>query len=364
MTSSPESKTHSPSGDCLAALEEMQAQIARANESRTRLKVVGGATKDFYGRSTDGEILKTSHYSGIIDYEPAELVITARAGTSLSEIQKTLADANQMLAFEPPQFGGRATLGGAVAAGLSGPRRPFAGAIRDAVLGVKILPSSAEPLSFGGQVMKNVAGYDVARLMTGAMGTLGLLLEVSLRVAPCPKKDSTLVWKTTLSDAHQRMLALARRPLPITAMAFDGEFLRVRLAGHGSAVHEAERELSADAVESNEFWDALNNHRLPYFDSELPLWRLSVAPDSVLDLAGQWLWDWGGACRWLLSDKAPEEIRASVVELGGHATLFRNGDIDMPFTPLPAANLALHRQVKSVFDPHGILNFGRMYPNL
>jgi glycolate oxidase FAD binding subunit len=347
--------------DCAAQLDEMRATIVQANESRSRLKIVGGGSKEFYGRRISGTTLKTSAYRGIIDYEPSELVMTARAGTRLSDIEKTLGEANQMLAFEPPQFSNDSTIGGVVVAGLSGPRRPFAGAVRDAVLGVKMMPSNGESLSFGGQVMKNVAGYDVARLMTGSMGTLGVLLEVSLRVAPCPSTQSTLAWETAGADAHQRMLELARRPLPITAMAYDGTHFRVRLAGHPSAVHDAQHELAADAIESNEFWTALNNQRLPFFQSELPLWRLSVAPGSALDLPGGWLWDWGGACRWLLSDQAPETIRASVRELGGHATLFRNGDIDSPFMPLPAVNLALHRQVKNAFDPHGIFNYGRMY---
>lgn len=364
MTSISENRAYLSSGDCAARLDDIRTQIVAANEARSRLRIIGGATKDFYGRQIDGAVLNISTYSGIVEYEPAELVITARAGTRLCDIEDTLGEANQMLAFEPPSFGSESTLGGVVAAGLAGPRRPFAGALRDAVLGVKLMPSNGDALSFGGQVMKNVAGYDVARLMAGSMGTLGVLLEVSLRVAPRPNTESTLVWETNEAHAHQRMLALARRPLPITAMAYDGKYFRVRLAGHASAVEEAERELSPDSVQPNEFWNELNSQRLAFFHSELPLWRLSVAPASVLDLSGECLWDWGGAVRWLLSNEVPDTIRASVRAVGGHATLFRNGEIDAPFMPLAAPNLALHRQIKAVFDPNGIFNYGRMYPAL
>ncbi len=344
---------------------EFAAQIRRAKASGTALEIVGGGTKKFYGRPVRGEQLETVGNSGIVEYEAAELVITARAGTRLADIERTLAEQGQMLLFEPPHFGSGSTIGGVVAAGLSGPRRPYAGAVRDAVLGVTVMTGNAERLSFGGQVMKNVAGYDVSRLMTGAMGTLGLLLRVSIRVGPRPQSECTAVWEMNEAEAHKRMLELARQALPITAMAFNGSLLRIRIAGHHLAVAEAERSLVPDSTEPNNYWQDLRDQRLPFFDSAEPLWRLSLPPASApIDLSGAWLWDWGGACRWLISSESAERVRSRAIAAGGHATLFRAADNDSPFTPLDAVNLRIHRRLKETFDPAHIFNPGRMYVDI
>lgn len=365
LSSGPSSADTNSSSDVQLAYDKFVALIGQAQQSGKALKIIGGDTKAFYGRSTEGELLETHAYSGIVEYQPTELVITVRAGTRLVDVEQTLAEQGQMLAFEPPQFGDASTIGGIVAAGLSGPRRPHAGSVRDAVLGVRIMNSNGRSLSFGGQVMKNVAGYDVSRLMTGSMGTLGLLLEVSIRVGPKPQSERTLVWKLALPDAHKRMIEMSRLSLPITGMSCDDSYLRVRLAGHASAVAEAEVKLAPDATGSNDYWQELRDQTLPFFKSGESLWRLSVLPAAApFEIDGDWLWDWGGACRWLKSDGAGEKIRSAAVGAGGHATLFRGADNDSPFAVLDDVSLRLHRRLKKTFDPDGIFNPGRMYPEI
>ena len=365
LFSGPSPADTDPNSDVQLAYDKFVTLIGQAQQSGEALKIVGGDTKAFYGRSTEGELLETHAYSGIVEYQPAELVITVRAGTRLVEVEQTLVEQDQMLAFEPPQFGDASTIGGIVAAGLSGPRRPYAGSVRDAVLGVTIMNSNAKSLSFGGQVMKNVAGYDVSRLMTGSMGTLGLLLAVSIRVGPKPQSERTLVWKLALPDAHKRMIEMSRLSLPITGMSCDDSYLRVRLAGHASAVAEAEVKLVPDATGSNDYWRELRDQTLSFFESGESLWRLSVPPAvAPLEIDGDWLWDWGGACRWLKSNGAGEQIRSTADGAGGHATLFRGADNDPPFALLDDVNLRLHRRLKKTFDPDGIFNPGRMYAEI
>jgi glycolate oxidase FAD binding subunit len=345
--------------------EQITATVRKAGESGAPLNIVGGGTKAFYGRRAAGAPLATSAYRGIVEYEASELVITVRAGTTLQLVEQTLAEENQCFSFEPPSFGSGCTVGGVVAAGLSGPRRPYAGAVRDAVLGVTVLSSSAEPLRFGGQVMKNVAGYDVSRLMAGAMGTLGLLLAVSLRVAPRPERECTLLWELPEARAHERMRAIARRPWPVSAMSFDGRFLRARLSGHAETVRDAEIKLDPEAIATTDYWRELNNQTLSFFQSSEPLWRLSVAPAAELPpLAGDWLWDWGGACRWVKSREPAARIREAARLGGGHATLFRGDAGDAPFAPLDRVSLKIHRRLKKTFDPEGIFNPGRLYAEL
>jgi glycolate dehydrogenase FAD-binding subunit len=354
-----------PGGDTKDAYERFVSTVRQSRESRVPINIVGGGSKAFYGRIAVGGTLETSEYSGIVDYEASELVITVRAGTPLRRVEEALAAERQMLAFEPPCFGNACTIGGVIAAGLSGPRRPYAGAVRDAMLGVAVMSSSAQCLSFGGRVMKNVAGYDVSRLMAGAMGTLGLLLEFSIRVAPRPEYEATLVWQLAAAEAHARMIAMARQPWPVSASSFDGECLRVRMSGHADAVREAEVKLAPDASESTAYWGELRDQTLAFFESPEPLWRLSVQPAAApLALEGEWLWEWGGALRWLQSREPAERIRAAARAAAGHATLFRGGSEDSPFMPLDGVTLRLHRRLKQAFDPEGIFNPGRMYVEL
>lgn len=343
---------------------ELRQRVAAAFAAGTPLCIAGGRSKDFYGRAPRGELLSVAGHRGIVNYQPAELVITARAGTPLSDIEMALADQRQMLAFEPPQFGGRATLGGTIACGLSGPRRPYAGAARDFVLGVTVINGRGERLRFGGEVMKNVAGFDVARLMVGALGTLGLLLDISLKVLPRPAQDLTLVQEWEAADAITEMNRWAARPLPVSASCYDGDRLYLRLSGTETAVSAASRHIGGEPLaEAAMFWENLREQRHAYFGGPAPLWRLSLPPATTpLTLPGKWLFEWGGAQRWLRTDLDEAAVRHAAQEAGGHASLFRGGDREGEcFHPLPAALQALHRRLREAFDPKGIFNPGRMY---
>lgn len=349
-------------------LQDLIERIEAANRAHRPLHLVGGDTKCFYGRETRGERLSIAELQGIIAYEPTELVLTARAGTRLTEIEAVLASRGQMLAFEPPRFGSEATLGGMVAAGLSGPRRPYVGAVRDFVLGVKCLTASGQVLSFGGQVMKNVAGYDVSRLMAGALGTLGILLEVSLKVLPRPEHEITLRRAASLQEAIDLMNTLAGEPLPLSGACYDGATLYLRLSGMHHGVAAARSAMGGDELREGEsFWPDVREQRLPFFtEGGLPLWRLSVPPATPpIDIEGDWLIDWGGAQRWLRSYASPKEIRQAASERGGYATLFRGGDRQGEvFAKLTPALEQVHRRLKRAFDPNGILNPGRLYSYL
>jgi len=346
---------------------DLQARVQQAIGDGSPLEIVGGGTKAFYGRAPQGEPLSIAGHAGVVSYEPTELVLTARSGTPLAAIEAALAANGQMLAFEPPHFGASATLGGCVAAGLSGPGRPYGGAVRDHVLGVRLLNGRGEVLRFGGEVMKNVAGYDVSRLMVGALGTLGVLLEVSVKVLPRPPVEVTLCQPSTAAQAIEAMNRWAGRPLPISAAAFDGEQLHVRLSGTESGVRAARSRIGGEPqADGDAFWERLREHRHAFFESPLPLWRLSVPPAiGPLDLPGKSLVDWGGAQRWLASDAPAAQIRAAAVAAGGHATLFRGGDrTGEVFQPLAPAVAALHRNLKAAFDPAGLFNRGRLYADL
>ena len=342
----------------------LQATVLRSIEQRTPLQIVGGNSKAFYGRTLHVEHLSVAEHCGVVSYQPAELVITARAGTRLADIETLLAQHGQSIPFEPPIFSASATLGGAIASGLSGPRRPYAGSARDCMLGIKILNGKGEILSFGGQVMKNVAGFDVSRLMAGSMGTLGVLLEISLKILPHPEMEQTWVFNFNAADAIRQMNLWAGQPLPLSGAAFDGQHLYLRLSGSAAALRAAHEKLGGELLaEGAAFWESVRNQTAAFFHTDVPLWRVSVpAATAPLELDGEWLIDWGGAQRWLKTSVTAEIIRTSVAKTGGHATLFRGGDRSgAVFHPLSAPLAALHRRLKEAFDPHGILNPGRMY---
>jgi glycolate oxidase FAD binding subunit len=348
-------------------VDQLAASIRDAAAHGTPLRIVGGGTKDFYGGPARGETLATSAWRGIVEYDPTELVITARAGTPLAEIEAALREKRQMLAFEPPHFGVTSTLGGCIAAGLSGPRRACAGSVRDFVLGVRILDGNGADLRFGGRVMKNVAGYDVSRLMTGALGTLGVILEASLKVLPLPPAETTLQFQSTETDALARMNEWAAQPLPISATAWHEGDLRVRLSGSAAAVDAATRKLGGAAVEpiaAKGYWHGIREHTDAWFADPRPLWRLSLKSTApAVELPGSQFIEWGGARRWLKTDAAPQTIRGTAAQAGGHATLFRGGDkMAGVFQPLSAPLMRIHQRLKQSFDPAGILNPGRMYP--
>jgi glycolate oxidase FAD binding subunit len=351
------------------ALEALQARIRAAAQTGSPLRIRGGGTKDFYGGALTGDVVDTRVYAGIIDYEPAELVITARAGTSLAAIESAMRARGQMLAFEPPRFADGGTLGGAVATGLSGPRRPYAGAVRDLVLGVRVLDGVGAHLSFGGRVMKNVAGFDVARLMTGALGTLGLITEISLKCLPMSKTESTVSFECSADEAIRRGNEWAGQPLPLSATCYHQGRLRVRLSGAQPAVAAAMTKLGGErAAEGDAFWINVRDHTHPFFAevkaAGTPLWRLSVKSTApYTDLGGEQLIEWGGALRWLAAGERtdPQKVRQWTAGQGGHATLFRAAGKDgNVFHPLDETLAGLHRKLKAVFDPHGIFNRGRL----
>jgi glycolate oxidase FAD binding subunit len=337
-------------------------RIRGAASRKERLRIRGGGTKDFYGAMVDGEMLDISPYAGVVAYEPKELVLTVRAGTRLAEVEAILAAQRQMLPFEPPHFGGAATIGGAVASGLSGPRRPYAGSARDFVLGTRVANGKGEDLSFGGRVIKNVAGYDVSRLMTGALGTLGVITEISFKVLPKPAAETTLVYELGEAAAIEQANLWAGLPLPLSATAWQDGKLRVRLSGAATAVAAAKVKMGGEEIDAGDYWRDLREHRLAYF-SHPALWRVSVpqTTEPVMQDHAQ-LIEWGGGLRWIAGDVDPLTLRSTVERVGGHATLFRGGDKSVGvFHPLKPALLKIHRRLKEAFDPAGILNSGRMY---
>ncbi len=332
------------------------------------LCIRGAGSKDFYGNAAQGEVLDTRGYSGIVAYEPTELYVTAKCGTPSAEIEAELAAQGQFLAFEPPRFSPDSTVGGAVAAGLSGPRRVSAGALRDFVLGVKLLDGAARELTFGGQVMKNVAGYDVSRMIAGSLGTLGLITEVSLKVLPQPVADATLRFEMSQSAALEKLNRWAGQPLPLVASAWESGVLTIRLAGARAAIEAAKQKVGAGGTADVMFWDVLRDQTAVFFKTDT-LWRLSVpstAPE--LKLPGEQLIEWGGALRWLKSSASAETIRAAAAAVGGSATLYR-APAELKekvgaFAPVPAQLMALHLNLKAAFDPQGIFNPGRLYKEL
>jgi glycolate oxidase FAD binding subunit len=351
------------------SLESLQRAIREAAASGEPLRLRGGGSKDFYGNEPRGAILDTRGHAGIVSYEATELVVTARCGTRLSELEAALEREGQCLPFEPPHFGEEATIGGCGAAGLSGPRRAAAGALRDFVLGAKIVDGRGRAMSFGGRVMKNVAGYDVSRMIAGTLGTLGLIAEVSLKVLPRPPAQASLRLEMTLERAIEAMNRWAGRPLPISASTWhDGE-LTVRLSGSQAALRGARQAIggaSLDSVQAEAFWRAIREHTHAFFAGGEPLWRVALpSAAGALALEGRTLVEWGGGLRWLRSAAPAGAVREATRALGGHATLFRAADKSAgAFMPLAPPLERLHRELKKAFDPAGILNPGRLYPEL
>lgn len=354
--------------------DQIKQQVEQAFGDKSPLTISGGDSKNFLGLQTNATKLSTSDHSGIISYEPSELVITAKAGTTLSELRATLAEHKQMLPFEPPAFGDSATIGGTIACGLSGPARPYIGAARDFVLGCNIVNGRGQKLTFGGQVMKNVAGYDVTRLMTGAMGTLGVILDVSMKVLPVAEGELTLAQKIDVNSAIDTMQTLAGMSLPVTASAYHDGHLYYRLAGSPTAVNAAAKQIGGDSLDSNELWHSLREHTHDFFNRpDQPLWRLSLpalTPDltSKLDSSATTLYDWAGTQRWIYSSAEAAHIRDIASKAGGHAQLFR-ADASLQKSvgvnhPPSAAIMKLHHNLKREFDPAGVLNPGRLYAAL
>ncbi len=344
--------------------EQLREQVLQAAVHGTPLVIHGGGSKSFYGCATEGAALDMLGHSGILAYEPTELVFTARAGTALAEVEAALGAQGQMLAFEPPHFGPNATLGGMVACGLSGPRRPYAGSVRDSVLGVKMINGKGEILRFGGQVMKNVAGFDLSRLMVGALGTLGVLLEVSLKVLPKPTAEETLGFEMTAAEGLAAMIRWSGQAWPLSAACHVDGCVYVRLSGAEAAVRASANRLGGERLaDGAPFWAALREQTLGFFQDDRPLWRVCLPPASPsLPLPGSSLIDWGGGLRWLKSDAEADAVFAEARLASGHASRFRSAKLSGPcFQPLPEPLKALHIRLKKSFDPKCIFNPGRLY---
>lgn len=356
--------------DADTALHALAEQLRNARASGQALRIRGSGSKDFYGQQMHGQLLRVADVRGIVQYEPSELVITARAGTPLAELEAALAEHRQHLPFEPPQFENRGTVGGMVAAGLAGPARVSAGSVRDFVLGLQLLDTDGQLLNFGGQVMKNVAGYDVSRLITGSLGTLGVIVQASLKVMPLAPAECTLMFELSETSARQQLNRWGGQPLPLNASCWADGQLAVRLRGAHAAVAAARRSMGGELLpeaQASRQWAALRDQKLPFFRSgpDTALWRVSV-PDTAPPLSlGPTLVEWHGGLRWLrLPLSAAARIRAAAQRAGGHATVFRGGDGSTPvFTPLTPTQKRVHQELKRAFDPAGILNVGRMMPD-
>ena len=344
---------------------ELTSQIISVAATGGEIEIIGGGSKRFYGESLEALPVDVSGHSGVIDYDPAELVITLRAGCKLSEVEALLAEHRQMFGFEPPCYGRDATIGGMVASGLAGPRRAFAGGIRDFVLGVKILDGHGEINQFGGRVIKNVAGFDVSRLMVGSLGTLGVILEVSIRVIPGYETELTLAFEHDSADKHIRWInELGSEPFPISASSWVAGRSLLRLSGSAQGVQYAADQLGGETAES--CWDDLKEQALDFFDDAQPLTRISLPPASS-DQRGDipQLIEWGGAQRWVCGEVDISALRSMAEGIGGNVCAFRRHATDVAvFHPLPPAMLKLQRSIKSSFDPAGIFNPGRLYPGL
>jgi glycolate oxidase FAD binding subunit len=385
------------------ALQALGQRIRAAADARQPLVIRAGGSKDFYGNACEGDVLDPRGYRGVVAYEPTELVITVRCGTPLTELEAVLAERNQCLPFEPPHFGPEATVGGCIAAGLAGPRRAGAGAVagsvRDFVLGAKLIDGRGQMLAFGGTVMKNVAGYDMARTLAGSLGTLGLIVEASIKVLPRPAAEATLRFDLTEADALAKMNQWAGKPLPISGTFWSDGALYLRLSGANAAIRAACAALGGERLDDKQataLWTAVREQTHGFFGTspaaggegflpsppgrgagvredrsdEAPgdqpaaaLWRLSLPSTTpALDLPDPQALEWGGALRWLRSARPADELRALAVRHGGHATLFRGGDRSAGvFHPLAPPLAAIHRRLKAEFDPSGIFNRGRMY---
>lgn len=348
--------------------QQLANQVQDAYHKKYPLSLQGSGTKAFLGHPVQGHPLALTAHRGILHYEPSELVLTARAGTPLAEIEAQLEQEKQMLAFEPPYYGDTATLGGTIACGLSGPRRPYAGAARDFVLGCQLINGKGEVLNFGGEVMKNVAGYDLSRLQVGAYGTLGLMLTLSLKVLPKPETELTLIQECQADKAIQQMNTWAAKPLPLSASCYDGQWLYIRLSGAETAIQAAQAKIGGEPYPAEaRFWQQLREQQLTFFDNSEPLWRCAVPPATPpLNLPGKQLIDWGGGQRWLYTDIPAEKIRHQIAQINGHATLFRHPaeKTISRFHPLSPGILRLHQQLKNALDPAGIFNPARLYPTL
>ncbi len=350
--------------------DEIQDRIVQAVSSHQALQLRTGGSLDFYGRTPSGTLFDLSHHKGIVDYEPSELVITARCGTRVKDLEDTLAEHGQVIPFEPPRYSDSTSIGGCIAGNLSGPARMDRGSARDFILGCRIINGKGEMLRFGGSVMKNVAGFDVSRLMCGALGTLGILLDITIKVLPKPENEKTrMISVDSIKKAITTLCAIRSRPLPLSASCLLDDTLYLRFSGTAAGVNAASDKVGGTAMpdeDARRFWNRIRDQQHPFFLTEKPIWRISMPPTGLVSgLSGASLIEWHGALRWLITDQPADTVRAAISAQGGHATAFRNHpDRDQVFTPLARPMLQVHQRLKEAFDPYGIFNPGRMYADI
>ncbi|MDH5392407.1 MAG: glycolate oxidase subunit GlcE [Gammaproteobacteria bacterium] len=354
---------------------DLQAQILAAYKNKTHCRIEGGNSKAFIGNAPpDSQAsinISTAEHTGIISYDASELVITARSGTTLHEIKQALAENNQSLPFEPPSFADSATIGGTIACNLSGPARAYSGAARDFVLGSRIINGKGDDMQFGGQVMKNVAGYDASRLMAGAYGTLGLILEVSLKVLPLAQTEITIKSQQHINSAIKNINALSAQNWPISASVYLDGHLYIRLNSSEMNCLSASQAISqkinaTEIADSKAFWTSITEQQHAFFDTSQSIARLSLpATAEDIEPGGEQLIEWGGALRWLKTDLPIQQLRDTARTLGGHVTAYKNyPQATEYFQPLAPGMHSLHQRLNKAFDPAGILNPGRLYKEL
>lgn len=345
-------------------IQSLCETVTAANQQQQPLQIHGGKSKIFYGNNINAREVSTTNLNGIIEYQASELYITAYAGTPLKEIEKVLATQDQMLSFEPPHYANTATIGGTVACGLSGPRRPYADAIRDCILGTNIINGKGEHLSFGGKVMKNVAGYDVSRLMCGAFGTLGLLTQVTMKVLPKPKAEITIKFEYSEQEAIKQIQTWLTSLIPISATYYENNQLWIRVSGLDDTVTNVQKNIGGEIISSsNAFWDSIKDHQTDFFKDSSPLYRCIIPQNSpTISIQGDTCFEWNGALRWIKSNNSFEEVIEQASALRGHVTLFRSDSKPTDcLNPMNEHLKKLHLNLKQAFDPTGILNPGRMY---
>lgn len=344
--------------------QDLVEQVKQAFDRKTAIRISAGNSKLFYGNAVSGDTLDIRPHVGIIDYRPSELVITARAGSQLADIENELASNGQQFAFEPLQHSDASTLGGVIACGLSGPRRGFGFAVRDAVLGASIINGRGDQLHFGGQVMKNVAGYDTSRLMVGAQGSLGILLDISIKVKPLAESELTLVFEIDYESAQSNLKQWVMQGLPVSSSCYHLGNLHIRLSSTAGNTRKAQQLMGGETGD-NDLWNRLKQQTHPFFTQYHNLWRVSVPPSTPLFSNKQpQLIEWGGGLRWIESEQDMYSIAA---QHDGHATLYRLQDAathEDIFQPLATPVFNLHRRIKQSFDPENILNPGRLYREL
>ena len=344
-------------------IQQLCNVVKHAHDTKQPLNIQAGNSKAFYGNPVDAQAIKTTDLDGIIEYQPSELYITAYAGTSLQTIEGMLAEHNQILSFEPPHYSNSATLGGALASGFSGPRRPYGDAIRDCILGTNIINGKGEHLSFGGKVMKNVAGYDVSRLMCGAFGTLGIITQASIKVQPKPKHEATLLFEFNQDQALQQIHLWLKKLIPVTASYFKDNNLYIRLSGLESTINKIHTQIGGENIsDSAAFWQSIKNHHADFFQSNAALWRCIVPHNSPFNIHGENCFEWNGSLRWIKTTEKAENIFNACQESRGHACLFRSSSKPTDcLAPMNPQLKIIHKKLKHAFDPENILNPGRMY---